>query len=182
MENPHLQQEILIHGGCSIIMVVFGGVTCSSLFLGDFHLWKIWICTISILLLCISRAELQHFLKSPSCIRFLEKAGSASGMTVWLAKSGQTKRTQGSWLTETENGFMELKYYRSFRGDEGHPKVIVWEYDDGFLERLIISLLQGEIRFRHCSRLKNPTYSNRTSVHTHPEHFFGTFQTKKPRI
>ena len=33
----------------------------------------------------------------------------------------------------SENGFMEPKCPMRFGGDEGHPKVIIWEYDGWFL-------------------------------------------------
>ena len=35
---------------------------------------------------------------------------------------------QGSGLPETENGFIQPAM--CFLGDEGHPKFIIWEYDD----------------------------------------------------
>ena len=35
-----------------------------------------------------------------------------------------------SWLTETENDFMEPKFPMLFGGDEGHPQFIIWEYDE----------------------------------------------------
>ena len=46
----------------------------------------------------------------------------------------------GSWLTETENGFMEPKYKKRFRsGDEGHPFINLWQHDDWCLGIMILS-------------------------------------------
>ena len=92
----------------------------------NFHLWSTHFLIVICWELCLRPSQTQ---RNHSCSTKvpLRKGDQNVGLYDW----SHTFPTNP--ITETENGFMEPKCPMRFGGDERHPKVIIWEYDDWFL-------------------------------------------------